>query len=63
MVLMEIVAGVQQKPQRSDSEAVLSVARLRGEFPSSRNGSTATKPARLVSSSSRLRFDVVVQCA
>ena len=60
---MEIVAGVKSEPQQTDSRAVLSAARLQGEFPSSRNESTATTPTRLVSSSSRLRSDVVVRCA
>ncbi|CAH1450170.1 unnamed protein product [Lactuca virosa] len=52
---------------RSSSQTVSDLApqqpALRGEFPSSRNGSTATMPARLVSSSSGLRSDAVVQCA
>ena len=48
---MEIVAGVKPEPQQIDSAAILSAARLRGEFPSSRNGSKATMPARLASSS------------
>ena len=57
---MEIVVGVKPEPQQTDSGAVLSAARLRGEFPSSRNGSTATIPTRLTSSSSGPRSDAVV---
>ena len=49
------------EPQQTDSGAVLSAARLRCEFLSSRNGSTATMPARLVSSSSGPRSDAVVR--
>ena len=57
------VAGEIPEQQQLASRAIHTAASSRGEFPSSRNGSTATMSARLVSSSSGLQSDAVVHYA
>ncbi|CAI9300346.1 unnamed protein product [Lactuca saligna] len=56
-----LVAGEIPEQQQLASRAIHSAASLRGEFPFSRNGSTATMPARLIISSSELWSDAVVR--
>ena len=65
--LIECVYGfvAEEIPEQQQivSKAIHTAASSRGEFPSSRNGSTAIMPARLVSSSTELQSEAVVKYA
>ena len=56
-----MIAGKQPEQQSGISHLGVQQSASRGEFPSSRNGSTATMPTRLVSSGSEPWSDAVVR--
>ena len=61
LVFLEIVAGEFRSSSHPASDLASQQLELRGEFPSSRNGSTTIMLAHLVSSSSEPWSDAVVR--